>query len=100
MTPKFVPGAVYESTTHGLVEFKGVDTYMGQRTLHFVSLKYGNCYWLPDALDMHFAPAQETRESPACDGCGEPATDRCPYCQTTSCDQCSNCEHRSAKSHR
>jgi hypothetical protein len=62
MTPKFIPGAVYESTTHGLVEFKGVDQYMGQSTLHFYSLKYSrNCYWLPDSLDMHFASsAQET----------------------------------------
>lgn len=66
MTPKFIPGAIYESTTHGLVEFKGVDRYMGQATLHFVSLKHGNCYWLPETLDMHFASSQETRSEPSC----------------------------------
>lgn len=67
MTPKFIPGAIYESTTHGLVEFKGVDRYMGQATLHFVSLKHGNCYWLPETLDMHFASTPETRPEYCCD---------------------------------
>jgi hypothetical protein len=57
VTPKLVPGAVYESKTHGHVEFKGVDTYMGQSSLKFFSLKYGEtCYWLPEALDQHFVP--------------------------------------------
>lgn len=80
MTPKFIPGAIYESTTHGLVEFKGVDRYMGQATLHFVSLKHGNCYWLPESLDMHFAPTPET------EGC------RYPMSGGRRCDQYPNCE--------
>ena len=63
--PEFIPGAVYDTTTHGLVEFKGIDRYMGQSTLHFYSLKYGeSCYWLPEALNMHFATAQGEGSAP------------------------------------
>lgn len=60
MTPKFVPGAIYESTTHGLVEFKGVDSYMGESTLHFCSLEDGDCYWTTKSLSMHFAEPMTT----------------------------------------
>ena len=65
MTPKFIPGAVYESKTHGLVEFKGIDRYMGQASLRFYSVDHDQtCYWLPSALDNHFGAAQETRPVP------------------------------------
>lgn len=48
--------------THGLVEFKGVDRYMGQASLRFYSVDHDEtCYWLPESLDMHFGTAQETR---------------------------------------
>jgi hypothetical protein len=87
MTPKFIPGAVYESTTHGLIEFKGVDTYMGQRTLHFVSLKYGNCYWLPDTLDMHFAPTQETPVARKCLKCEKPLPAHWSFSICNTCPQ-------------
>jgi hypothetical protein len=61
MTPRFIPGAVYESKTHGLVEFKGIDRYMGQASLRFFSVDHDQtCYWLPSALDLHFGAAQET----------------------------------------
>jgi hypothetical protein len=70
MTPRFIPGAVYESKTHGLVEFKGIDRYMGQASLRFYSVDHDQtCYWLPTALDFHFGTTQETRpECPSCFG--------------------------------
>jgi hypothetical protein len=55
VTPKFIPGAIYESTKHGLVEFKGVDVYMGQATLHFYALNYDQSfYWLPEQVSSQF----------------------------------------------
>lgn len=54
MEPMFTPGAIYNSKTHGVVEFKGMDHYMGQTTFHFRSHTYNdNCSWLPEALHQH-----------------------------------------------
>jgi hypothetical protein len=51
MKPQFIENAVYESTSHGLVKYLGLDCYMGQTTLMFESIKYNRlCYWLPKAL--------------------------------------------------
>jgi hypothetical protein len=67
MTPRFIPGAVYESKTHGLVEFKGIDRYMGQASLRFYSVDHDQtCYWLPTALGFHFGTAQETPVAHCC----------------------------------
>ena len=53
--PKFQVGSVYQSRTHGLVEFKGVDNYCGDLSLHFHSVTYGiECYWSAGALHLHF----------------------------------------------
>ena len=57
----FIKGAIYKSKSHGMVEFKGMDTYYGQTTFHFYSITYNqNCYWLPEALNERFG--QETME--------------------------------------
>jgi len=54
MQPMFTPGAIYNSPTHGIVEFKGMDNYMGQTTFKFRSHTYNtDCYWLPGALHQH-----------------------------------------------
>lgn len=52
--PLFVEGGVYQSKSHGLVTYRGIDSYLGQVTLMFDS-KYGRTYWLPEALHHHFA---------------------------------------------
>ena len=55
MTPLFVPGAIYLSKTHGYVEYKGTDQYMGQTTFRFFSIQWNsNLYCLPEALSTHF----------------------------------------------
>jgi hypothetical protein len=50
--PVLVPGGIYQSTTHGMVEFQRVDSYMGQQTLQFRSITYSNsnAYVLPERL--------------------------------------------------
>jgi len=51
----FEEGKVYQSKTHGMVEYVGLDVYFGQTTYHFRSLTYNtSCYWLPETLDRHF----------------------------------------------
>jgi hypothetical protein len=55
-------GKAYYSTTHGIVDYKGIDVFQGQSTLHFYSWKHGDLYWLPQTLDQYIPDKQlETR---------------------------------------
>ena len=55
VAPLFVRGGVYQSTTHGLVEYKGTDICWGNAALHFFSVGGGaDLYWLPEELGEHF----------------------------------------------
>lgn len=59
---KLVVGRIYKSATHGDVEYKGTDTYMGETSLHFRSITYNtDCYWLPSTLPYHFRQPDESR---------------------------------------
>jgi hypothetical protein len=63
MEPKFIPGGIYESTTHGTVEYKGVDNYMGDVTLHFYSITHkSDLYCYAKNLSSHFALPQPKAE--------------------------------------
>jgi len=55
MLPVFEKGSLYQSLTHGMVEYLGTDTYYGQNTLKFKSIQYNTTeYWLPESLSFHF----------------------------------------------
>lgn len=64
MDKEFTKGSTYQSATHGLVEYLGVDTYMGQKTLMFKSITYGGGthYWLPESLGSHFKNHEPTEQ--------------------------------------
>ena len=54
MKDKLAKGKIYESTTHGDVEYLGVDEYYGERTYKFRSITYGGVvYWKPEKLGDH-----------------------------------------------
>lgn len=60
----FEVNKLYESKTHGTVQFLGWDTYMGQQTMKFRSITYKKTtYWLPsdEALLQHFDLANIAR---------------------------------------
>lgn len=50
---EFEKGKTYQSKTHGMVEYRGLDCYHGQQTLMFKS-KYGTEYWLPATISCRF----------------------------------------------
>jgi len=54
MKQDYIEGKTYQSTTHGLVTYRGLDSYFGQVSMMFESPKYGMKYWLPTALRHHF----------------------------------------------
>ncbi|WP_292948929.1 MULTISPECIES: hypothetical protein [unclassified Neptuniibacter] len=60
MKREYTKGSAYMSTSHGLVEYKGLDHYMGQTTLMFYSSEYGMQYWLPASLKHHFKEEQDS----------------------------------------
>jgi hypothetical protein len=52
--PVFTKGQMFESKTHGQVEFMRMDNYCGQITYEFKSHTYGGTYnWLPEVLGQH-----------------------------------------------
>lgn len=52
---EFVVGHIYRSTTHGLVEYIGIDVYWGQTSMMFRSLNDRSIsYLLPASLHRHF----------------------------------------------
>lgn len=53
--PSFVIGGIYRSTTHGMVEYLGVDVYLGQTSMMFRPLNDRTViYLLPWCLHRHF----------------------------------------------
>ena len=51
----FKKGGIYQSKSHGEVQYEGIDLYMSQSTYKFYSLTYSEyCYWLPESLHWHF----------------------------------------------
>ncbi len=59
MKQQYVIGQTYESLTHGLLTYKGIDIYYGQETLAFESGKHGMQYFLPETLPRHFKEEQD-----------------------------------------
>ena len=61
--PVFQKGQMVQSATHGVVEFKGMDNYMGEVSYHFYSHEYRrDCYWLPRALKAHVPASFKSAE--------------------------------------
>lgn len=49
-------GSIYETNTHGDVEYLGTDTFCGQTTFKFKSLTYGVLlYWSREDIEDKFA---------------------------------------------
>lgn len=66
-TPLFIIGSVYQSATHGPVQFKGMDTYRGETSYNFWSPSgREDHYWLPEALWRHFPKPKEKCPEPGC----------------------------------